>query len=902
MLGGGESEAVFTIAKSHEESRQPPEGQSGVSNSSVQLTYRVIDSATEGTPTLMTYTDGFQEAELDDMTVLELKQRVAKKAKNVHAGGMELHMEGELLDDTWKGVELGIHDGCEIVVSGHVIEDACLTERVLRDMRSLKMSKTERVGMIKEMTGETGMLDSRQLLIKLDVMLTQKRQREDEQLAFATDPTAHVLQKLDDSGLSADAKEKLIDEMEDDNGSVDLKALMKKLDTVAQWKKSIDLVHIRRVQAAWHRWHEIGAADPVDTPSQHNDIGSDETKEGERQVDGDGSTESGMEAHKPIGRWVERIDEDSGRSFYENEATGEMVWEQPEGFDEQATAAPSSALGTSENELGGMLQETNDTDRQSPELKAEEPSGLSQSDMQGTVDVSREEELVSVSAAVAAAVPADDDAPEFGASGAYGDPPATARTNVATNEAEVHLSDAGEGALPPPVHLPPPITPSKAWPDELSSPQSWRKKLLAKQSQLQECKENAGAAANNNAVDVESLRMGMLLQKGTLSVLRLDQIQRQKNGGAAFHEMDADIIAGNSNVLKSAHEHLKMVNLLEQRPGGTRRVRVNLGDGAAALPHSPSSPRPKTSHIKVQGKGEGESYVINRDDLMKWYQARPLKDVAEERRQQAEAAQRARDLQEQKELKDKLRRYKGWLELSARGSSRGMAWNRRYFRIEPRSFVNEVDTLAFSRDPEKPPKHDKRYNQVLKGTKVRRWTKGAWSGGDPRQFQVGRWRLRALDVEHVDACIAACVANGSVESSEGEEFELEILSDEDSNHSKSDSGGTSPKSSKSRWGMVRGGVLFSAFSRGGSKKAKSPGVAAPEPPKEPPKPSKHGMAETHDDHAPNERLDKFRGLFKDEEKHDGSGGGGDGEAAPVPAPEEPADADGDVQSMAEMLD
>ena len=102
--------------------------------------------------------------------------------------------------------------------------------------------------------------------------------------------------------------------------------------------------------------------------------------------------------------------------------------------------------------------------------------------------------------------------------------------------------------------------------------------------------------------------------------------------------------------------------------------------------------------------------------------------------------------------------------------------------------------------------------------------------------------------------------------------------------------------------MVRGGVLFSAFSRGGSKKAKSPGVAAPEPPKEPPKPSKHGMAETHDDHAPNERLDKFRGLFKDEEKHDGSGGGGDGEAAPVPAPEEPADADGDVQSMAEMLD
>ena len=121
-------------------------------------------------------------------------------------------MDGIKLEDTWEGLELGIHDGCEIVVKGRVIEDKCLKERVLQDMRNLNMAKSDRIQMVRAMTDKTGFLDSRHLLMKLEDMLVKKRIEEDEKMAFANDPTAVVIEKLKTSGLSIDAQEQLLDE------------------------------------------------------------------------------------------------------------------------------------------------------------------------------------------------------------------------------------------------------------------------------------------------------------------------------------------------------------------------------------------------------------------------------------------------------------------------------------------------------------------------------------------------------------------------------------------------------------------------------------------------------------------------------------------------------------------
>jgi len=169
---------------------------------------------------------------------------------------MAIYLDGILLDDAWVGIDVGLHDGCEVIVTGQLIEDACLKERVLRDMKKLNLSKTERIELIKSLTDEDGMLDSRHLLSNLEAQLAMKREREKKKVAFASDPTAHVLQKLEESGLSSEAKEQLITDMEDETGSVDLKGLLRKLDALAQWKKSIELVHNKRVRAAWLRWCE----------------------------------------------------------------------------------------------------------------------------------------------------------------------------------------------------------------------------------------------------------------------------------------------------------------------------------------------------------------------------------------------------------------------------------------------------------------------------------------------------------------------------------------------------------------------------------------------------------------------------------------------------------------------
>ena len=47
------------------------------------------------------------------------------------------------------------------------------------------------------------------------------------------------------------------------------------------------------------------------------------------------------------GQWVEKMDEDSGYPYYENQVTGELLWEKPEGFDDQVAAGSAAASDTS---------------------------------------------------------------------------------------------------------------------------------------------------------------------------------------------------------------------------------------------------------------------------------------------------------------------------------------------------------------------------------------------------------------------------------------------------------------------------------------------------------------------------------------------------------------------------
>ena len=97
-------------------------------------------------------------------------------------------------------------------------------------------------------------------------------------------------------------------------------------------------------------------------------------------------------------------------------------------------------------------------------------------------------------------------------------------------------------------------------------------------------------------------------------MLRLNELQRKKNGGTVFHEVDIDVIQGSRNVQNLAHEHLAQVEMLKQRISDTRRVRVSLGDDKTTTNSSSASTRSnKVSHITVQGKAPGESFLLDRE-------------------------------------------------------------------------------------------------------------------------------------------------------------------------------------------------------------------------------------------------------------------------------------------------
>ena len=44
--------------------------------------------------------------------------------------------------------------------------------------------------------------------------------------------------------------------------------------------------------------------------------------------------------------WVEKMDDETGYPYYESTNTGEMLWEKPEGFDEAMAAAAAAAAAT----------------------------------------------------------------------------------------------------------------------------------------------------------------------------------------------------------------------------------------------------------------------------------------------------------------------------------------------------------------------------------------------------------------------------------------------------------------------------------------------------------------------------------------------------------------------------
>ena len=77
-------------------------------------------------------------------------------------------MDGIKLEDTWEGLELGLHDGCEILVKGRVIEDKCLKERVLQDMRNLNMAKGDRIQMVRVDDFFLGNTEGRRTRVKVN--------------------------------------------------------------------------------------------------------------------------------------------------------------------------------------------------------------------------------------------------------------------------------------------------------------------------------------------------------------------------------------------------------------------------------------------------------------------------------------------------------------------------------------------------------------------------------------------------------------------------------------------------------------------------------------------------------------------------------------------------------------
>ena len=579
---------------------------------------------------------------------------------------MAIYLAGVLLDDAWVGIDVGLHDGCEVIVTGQLIEDACLKERVLRDMKKLNLSKTERIELIKSLTDEDGMLDSRHLLSNLEAQLAMKREREKKKVAFASDPTAHVLQKLEESGLSSEAKEQLITDMEDETGSVDLKGLLRKLDALAQWKKSIELVHNKRVRAAWLRW-------------------------------------------------CERIKEwDDARAM---------------GYSHQNNTAETEPL---------------------QELKQDQIENREQA---------------------SEAVPGKD-------GGVPSAPPPALQLPPQPNSSILRPKATEETQS---------IGAKKSWPVAASLPSSWREILAAKQSELKQQKVASPKGQDASALDFDTdklataigdsaaLRLGVLQQQGVLSMLRLNELQRKKNGGTVFHEVDIDVIQGSRNVQNLAHEHLAQVEMLKQRTSDTRRVRVSLGDDKTTTNSSSASTRSnKVSYITVQGKAPGESFLLDREGVMKWYlHAQPEKKKTTKTPSSSSPSESPSPSKTVRKTSEKIPRTpipqieeecEGWLEMHRAKSriTRKNGWLRRYFRIMQRTANANDYTLTYSQDESNRPRSDDKHNEVLKSAIVTPWTPKAWADGGPREFRIGRWRLRVVGDDNADEWIQAFVAKGAV--------------------------------------------------------------------------------------------------------------------------------------------
>ena len=129
-------------------------------------------------------------------------------------------------------------------------------------------------------------------------------------------------------------------------------------------------------------------------------------------------------------------------------------------------------------------------------------------------------------------------------------------------------------------------------------------------------------------------------------------------------------------------------------------------------------------------------------------------------------------------------------------------WEKCYFQILLNHFVEDSNTLTFSKHPEDKPKNDAQHSESLAGATVVRWTPGSWSDGDQREFRVGRWRLRTVDGEDVESWINSLTMHGAQEVANTERNEWVKATTGRENVERSDTKkkkSMPPKTKKSAW-------------------------------------------------------------------------------------------------------